>query len=47
MPFSKLFCAIDSKVIKKTTNNGAVKDIYSKTFVKLIVIANGPDDICN
>jgi hypothetical protein len=46
-PFSKLFCAIDSKVIKNTTNKGAVKDIYSNTFVKLIVIATGPVDICN
>jgi hypothetical protein len=45
IPFSKLFCAIDSNVIKKTTNSGAVKDIYSNIFVKLIVIASGPVDI--
>jgi hypothetical protein len=45
IPFSKLFCAIDNNVIKKTTNSGAVKDIYSNIFVKLIVIASGPVDI--
>ena len=47
IPFSKLFCAIDSKVIKNTTSNGAVKDIYSNIFVKLMVIATGPADITN